>query len=74
MHQTPYAPIALSNLLPMGLLDLVQPGVLNGEDVMKVYKYAQEHKFAIPAVNVTSSSTANAALEAARDIKSPIII
>ncbi|CAI5722372.1 unnamed protein product [Peronospora effusa] len=58
----------------MGLLDIVQPGVLNGEDIMKVYKYAQEHKFAIPAVNVTSSSTANAALQAARDIKSPIII
>lgn len=58
----------------MGLLDIVQPGVLNGEDVIKVYKYAQEHNFAIPAVNVTSSSTANAALEAARNIKSPIII
>ncbi|ETM34122.1 hypothetical protein L914_18719, partial [Phytophthora nicotianae] len=58
----------------MGLLDIVQPGVLNGEDVVKVYKYAQEHNFAIPAVNVTSSSTVNAALQAARDIKSPIII
>ncbi|KAI9911713.1 hypothetical protein PsorP6_009365 [Peronosclerospora sorghi] len=58
----------------MGLLDIVQPGVLNGDDVMKVYKYAQEHKFAIPAVNVTSSSTVNAALQAARDIQSPIII
>ncbi|ETK74260.1 hypothetical protein L915_18899, partial [Phytophthora nicotianae] len=52
----------------MGLLDIVQPGVLNGEDVVKVYKYAQEHNFAIPAVNVTSSSTVNAALQAARDI------
>ncbi|CAM9320306.1 unnamed protein product [Chrysoparadoxa australica] len=30
--------------------------------------------YAIPAVNVTSSSTANACLEAARDINSPIII
>jgi fructose-bisphosphate aldolase class II len=58
----------------MGLLDIVPTGVLNGEDVMKVYKYAQEHNFAIPAVNVTSSSTINAALQAARDIKSPIII
>lgn len=58
----------------MGLLDLVPTGVLNGEDVMKVYRYAQEHQFAIPAVNVTSSSTANAALQAARDIGSPIIV
>ncbi|KAH8108997.1 fructose-bisphosphate aldolase [Phellopilus nigrolimitatus] len=30
--------------------------------------------FAIPAINVTSSSTANAAIEAARDIKAPIIL
>jgi len=58
----------------MGLLDIVPTGVLNGQDVVKVYKYAQEHGFAIPAVNVTSSSTANAALQAARDIKSPIIV
>lgn len=58
----------------MGLLDIVQPGVLNGEDVVKVYRYAQEQGFAIPAVNVTSSSTINAALQAARDIKAPIIV
>ncbi|KAG0327741.1 Fructose-bisphosphate aldolase 1, partial [Podila horticola] len=32
------------------------------------------HGFAIPAINCTSSSTVNAALEAARDAKSPIII
>lgn len=58
----------------MGLLDIVPAGVIFGADVIKVYKYAQEHNFAIPAVNVTSSSTVNAALQAARDIKSPIII
>jgi len=39
-----------------------------------VFDYAKEKKFAIPAINVTSSSTANAALEAARDINSPIIL
>ena len=37
-------------------------------------KYAQKHQFAIPAINVTSSSTVVAALEAARDEKSPIIL
>ncbi len=36
--------------------------------------YAQEHNFAIPAINVTSSSTVVAALEAARDSKAPIIL
>ncbi|KAL0566053.1 Fructose-bisphosphate aldolase 1 [Marasmius crinis-equi] len=58
----------------MGLLDIVPAGVLTGENVVKVFDYAKEHKFAIPAINVTSSSTANAVLEAARDIKAPIIL
>ncbi|EJD49678.1 fructose-bisphosphate aldolase [Auricularia subglabra TFB-10046 SS5] len=58
----------------MGLLDIVKPGVLTGDDVRKVFEYAREHQFAIPAINVTSSSTANAVLEAARDVKAPIIL
>ncbi|PVG00942.1 fructose-bisphosphate aldolase [Serendipita vermifera] len=58
----------------MGVLDIVPAGVLTGEQTRKLFEYAREHQFAIPAVNVTSSSTANAVLEAARDIKSPIII
>ncbi|KAL5532095.1 FBA1 [Sanghuangporus sanghuang] len=56
----------------MGVLDIVPAGVITGDHVRKVFEYAREHKFAIP--NVTSSSTANAVLEAARDIKAPIII
>ena len=40
----------------------------------KLFKYAQEKEFAIPAINVTSSSSAVAALEAARDAKAPIIL
>jgi fructose-bisphosphate aldolase class II len=47
---------------------------LTPEDVKKLFKYAQEKVFAIPAINVTSSSTVVAALEAARDAKSPIIL
>ncbi|KAF8632399.1 hypothetical protein AX17_004840 [Amanita inopinata Kibby_2008] len=58
----------------MGVLDVVPAGVLTGDNVRKLFDYAKEHKFAIPAINVTSTSTANAVLEAARDIKSPIII
>jgi fructose-bisphosphate aldolase class II len=42
--------------------------------VRKLFKYAQEKEFAIPAINVTSSSTVVAALEAARDAKAPIIL
>jgi len=49
-------------------------GVIYGDDVLKLFSYAREHQFAIPAINVTSSSTVVAALEAARDKKSPIIL
>jgi len=52
----------------------VKSGVIYGDDVKALFKYAQEKKFAIPAINVTSSSTAVAALEAAKNAKSPIIL
>ncbi|KAI9747930.1 MAG: Fructose-bisphosphate aldolase 1 [Chaenotheca gracillima] len=49
-------------------------GVIVGDDVLALFKYAQEKNFAIPAINVTSSSTVVASLEAARDKKAPIIL
>ncbi|ODV66278.1 hypothetical protein HYPBUDRAFT_110542 [Hyphopichia burtonii NRRL Y-1933] len=49
-------------------------GVIYGDDVRQLFLYAQAKGFAIPAINVTSSSTVVAALEAARDNKSPIIL
>src|SRR5947209_6218586 len=52
----------------------IPAGVITGDNVRKLLKYAKDNGFAIPAVNVTSSSTANATLEAARDIKAPLII
>lgn len=58
----------------MGVLDVVPPGVLTGDNVRKLFQYAKENQFAIPAINVTSSSVANSVLEAARDVKAPIII
>lgn len=58
----------------MGVLDIVKPGIVYGEDLYKLLKYAQEKGFALPSVNCTSSSTINAALEAARDAKAPLMI
>ncbi|KUI60039.1 Fructose-bisphosphate aldolase [Cytospora mali] len=60
----------------MGVQDVLsrKSGVIVGDDVLALFKYAREHEFAIPAVNVTSSSTVVACLEAARDAKSPIIL
>jgi len=57
-----------------GILDIVQPGVLFGEDVQKVYAYAKEMGFAIPAVNVVGTDSVNAVLEVAAKVNSPIII
>lgn len=60
----------------MGVTDVLsrKAGVIVGDDVLKLFKYCQEHRFALPAINVTSSSTVVASLEAARDKKSPIIL
>ncbi|CDK25548.1 unnamed protein product [Kuraishia capsulata CBS 1993] len=60
----------------MSALDILKrkSGVIVGDDVRNLFLYAQEKGFAIPAINVTSSSTVVAALEAARDAKSPIIL
>ncbi|MCI6989728.1 MAG: class II fructose-bisphosphate aldolase [Campylobacter sp.] len=58
----------------MGVLDIVRPGVLSGDDVSKVYDYAKENGFAIPAVNVVGSNSINAVLESAKVANSPVII
>ena len=49
-------------------------GVLSGSQTHELFKFAQQNNFAIPAVNVTSSNTINACLEAAKSANSPIII
>ena len=56
------------------LLDIVKPGVLTGDDVQKVFAYAKEHNFAIPAVNCVGSDSVNAVLETAARVNSPVII
>ena len=49
-------------------------GVLFGQEVTDLFKYANENNFAIPAVNVIGSSTVNAVLETAKAVNSPVII
>ncbi|MEP5612889.1 MAG: class II fructose-bisphosphate aldolase, partial [Cyclobacteriaceae bacterium] len=51
-----------------------KPGVLSGQEVTDLLNYANENKFALPAVNVTSSSTVNAVLETAKALNSPVMI
>ena len=58
----------------MGVLDVVKPGVLTGSEAKKLFAYAKENKFAIPAVNVVGTDSVNAVLESAAKVNSPIII
>ncbi|MEC4116762.1 MULTISPECIES: class II fructose-bisphosphate aldolase [Myroides] len=52
----------------------IKPGVAFGDQVQEIFKYAKEKGFALPAVNVTSSSTINGVLETAAKLNSPVII
>lgn len=56
------------------LSDKIKPGVATGDDVQAIFEYAKAHGFAIPAVNVVGSNSIVAALEAAKEVNSPIII
>ncbi len=52
----------------------IKPGVATGDEVQEIFRYAKEKGFALPAVNVTSSSTVNAVMETAAKLNSPVII
>ncbi len=60
--------------MAQGILDLVKPGVLWGDDVQKVYAAAKAGEFALPAVNVVNTESLNGVLEAAMKVNSPVII
>ena len=49
-------------------------GVLFGDEVTELFKYANDNNFAIPAVNVVGSNSINAVLETAKKVNSPVII
>jgi fructose-bisphosphate aldolase, class II len=52
----------------------IKPGVATGRQVQQIHKLAKEKSFAMPAVNVTSSSTMNAVMETAAKLNAPVII
>ncbi|MCB1858121.1 MAG: class II fructose-bisphosphate aldolase [Gammaproteobacteria bacterium] len=57
-----------------GVLDIVKPGVVSGDDVQALLKHAKENGYALPAVNVVGTNSVNAVLEAASLMRSPVII
>jgi len=58
----------------LAVLDIVKPGVLSGSEAKKLFAYAKENNFAIPAVNVVNSDSVNSVLEVATKVNSPVIV
>jgi fructose-bisphosphate aldolase class II len=56
------------------IADAVKPGVVTGSDLQFIFKVAKENQFALPAVNVVSSSSVNAVMEAAKLVNAPVMI
>ncbi len=56
------------------ILDIVNPGVITGEEVQQIFNIAQENGFALPAVNVIGTNSINTVLETAKAMNSPVII
>ncbi|QOG12649.1 class II fructose-bisphosphate aldolase [Arcobacter sp. FWKO B] len=58
----------------MGVCDFLSAGVLSGDETKKLFDYAKENNFAIPAVNIVNTDSINSVLEAAKNVNSPVII
>ena len=52
----------------------IKAGVATGDSVQAIFSYAKQKGFALPAINVTGSSTVNGVLETAAKLKAPVII
>ncbi|RRA94889.1 class II fructose-bisphosphate aldolase [Paenimyroides viscosum] len=52
----------------------IKPGVATGDQVQEIFNYAKEKGFALPAINVTTSSTINGVMETAAKLNAPVII
>merc|ERR1719327_4483 len=52
----------------------VKPGVVTGKALTDLLQHAKDNGYAIPAVNVVTSSSVNACLESAKKFGSPMII
>lgn len=52
----------------------IKPGVATGDEVQQIFQYAKEKGFALPAINVTSTSTVNGVMETAAKLNAPVII
>lgn len=58
----------------MNILNVVNPGVLNGDEARIIFEIAKKKQFAIPAVNCIGTDSINTVLETAARVQSPVII
>lgn len=52
----------------------IKPGVATGDQVQEIFRYAKQKGFALPAINVSGSSTVNGVMETAARLNAPVII
>lgn len=52
----------------------IKPGVATGKEVQEIFNHAKKVGYAIPAVNVVGSNTANAVMETAAELNAPVIV
>ncbi|AAO27113.1 fructose-bisphosphate aldolase class II [Buchnera aphidicola str. Bp (Baizongia pistaciae)] len=56
------------------ILNKIKPGVITGNEALKLFKIAKKNHFAIPAINCINTDSINIVLETAKKAKSPVII
>jgi fructose-bisphosphate aldolase class II len=56
------------------MVKAINYGVITGNQVQEIFKLAKKKNFALPAVNVTGSSTVNTVMETAKEMNAPVII
>ena len=55
-------------------MSLFRTGVLHGDEVTELLNHANDHNYALPAVNVVGTNSINAVLETAKAVNSPVIV
>ncbi len=60
--------------MSLRISDKVKPGVVFGDDLRTIFDIAKQNRFAMPAVNIVGTDSANAVMEAAKEVNSPVII
>jgi fructose-bisphosphate aldolase class II len=56
------------------ILDIVEAGVVTGDNLQKIFEIAKLEGYALPAVNVVGTDSINAVLESASRVGSPVVV